>query len=56
MRKLDHNVANGATERYVADGHLQEESRTFIGSHTPASFWLVTHISQQCTRLFLRKL
>jgi len=27
MRKLDHNVANGATEWYIADGYLEEESR-----------------------------
>lgn len=42
MRKLDHNVANGATERYVADGHLQEESRTF----REAAFHRQPHSSQ----------
>lgn len=42
MRKLDHNVANGATERYVTDSHLREESRTF----REAAFQRQPHSSQ----------
>ena len=46
MRKLDHNTANGATEWYVADGHLREESRMF----REAAFQRQPHSSQPSAR------
>lgn len=47
MRKLDHNVADGASERHVADGHLWEGGRMF----REAAFQRQAHCSQLSTGL-----